>query len=236
MGGDDKLLQMVKDYAPVLRFHPDEGSHCCYPSDAEETFAKFDGKWDTFTKDVSQKELNQHAPCYFEIWKDSDLTQIRYWFWYKYNHFPKAILGIGEHLGDWEHIEVRILSEDERIWLLSNHLTARLAGDPSYLTLPEFKSEPPLLDGNQIHAWVALGSHAHYPSPKSDPYCYKRIFCDQIAPGGRRWDSSANLIDLSETNFFAYTGRWGDSRAPRGPTNEYNNRWRNAPNLRPKEK
>ncbi len=235
MNIDDELLQLVKEYSPVLRFHPDEGTHCCYPSDAEETYTKYGGNWESFSKDVSQKELNPRTPCYFEVWRDAELTQIRYWFWYRYNHFPKATLGIGEHLGDWEHIEVRIYSPDERIWLLSNHLTAGIAGDPAHLTLPDFKSESPLLQENQIHVWVALGSHAHYVSPKSDPYCYKKVFCDKIATGGKRWNTVANLVALSDTNFFTYSGRWGDSQAPRSPTNDYNNRWRNAQNVKPIE-
>lgn len=229
---NDEIFNLVKEYSPVLRFHPGEGQYCCYPSDAEQTFAKFNERWEEFAKDVSQKELNPQTPCYYEIWREPDLTQIRYWFWYRYNRFPKAPR-VGEHLGDWEHVEVRIFSEEEKIWLLSNHLTARIAGDPSSLTLPEFKSEAPLLEENQIHTWVALGSHAHYVSPKSEPYCYKKVFCDKIASGGKRWDTSNNLVRLSETNFFSYTGRWGDSRAPRGPINEYNNRWRNAPSSLP---
>ncbi len=230
---DADLFKLVNNYAPVLRFHPNEGTHCCYPSDAEETFSKFGSNWKSFTKDVSQNKLNPRAPCYYEIWTEPDLTQIRYWFWYRYNHFPGGTLGIGQHLGDWEHVEVRLFPEDAKIWLLSNHLTARVAGNPPHLTLPKFKNETPLLQRNQIHAWVALGSHAHYVSPRSEPYCYKKIFCDQIATGGKRWDTSNNLVALANTNFYSFTGRWGDSKAPRSPTNAYNNRWRNAPNLRP---
>jgi hypothetical protein len=223
------IPEVVKAFAPALHFHPEEGNYCCYPSDAEKTYSTYKDNWNSFEKQLEPKTLDLRTPCYYELWTSEEMTQLRYWFWFNYNRFPRAPLKLGEHLGDWEHVEVRIYSEDRVIWLLSNHLQSRLASIPKGQTLPSFNPTTPTLDRMHIHAWVALGSHALYPSYDSRPYCVAKILCDKIADKGETWETKSNLIELTETNFHKFEGRWGDENAPRSPTNEYNNRWRNAP-------
>jgi len=234
MSESSSIYGLARRFAPILHFHPEEGSFCCFPSDAEETYATFQKDWYEFVEDRSPKELLPNTPCYYEFWEEAGLTQIRYWFWYRYNDFPGAPLNIGKHVGDWENVEVRLYGSSETedaIWILSNHYEARLAGISR--TLQGFIREDPILTGTQIHVWSALGTHANYPSPKSKPRCYVRFFCDKIADGGAVWNTQEYLKLLDETNFSAFEGRWGDKKAPRGPANEYNNRWRNAPNHDP---
>jgi hypothetical protein len=226
--------RLVERFSPILHFHPDEGKFCCYPSDAEVTFAKFHANWELFVEDRTPKELVALTPCYYEFWNDDDIFQIRYWFWYRHNDFPGAPFNLGNHLGDWESVEVRLYDSAEpshAIWLFSNHHESRLASMSK--TLEGFEREDPILDGSHINVWVALGTHANYPSPNSQPRCYARIFCDKISKEGEIWNTNTNLRLLEETNFATFKGRWGDRKAPRGPASEYNNRWRNAPNLRP---
>ena len=228
------INSLVRRYAPILHFHPEEGEFCCYPSDAEETYSKFNLNWDQFVEDRSPKELLPTTPCYYEYWQSDELIQIRYWFWYRYNDFPGAPLSIGKHVGDWENVEIRLFDStnlDEVIWLLSNHYEARLAALSK--TLENFVREDVILSDEQVNVWASLGAHANYPSPQSKPRCYFRFFCDRIADGGLAWDTKTNLVSLDQTNFNTYEGRWGDKKAPRGPANEYNNRWRNAPNSNP---
>jgi hypothetical protein len=227
---DMDIQQLVREYAPILHFHPDEGKHCCFPSDAEKTFERFHKDWTQFKEDKNPKRLDQSTPCYFETWEDDNLVQIRYWFWYNYDDFPGRHLGIGKHLGDWEHVEVRFFADLRVIWLLSNHLETRISTNQG--TITGYQTEIPTLENNHIHVWVALGSHANYPSPTSKPRCYARFFCDKIADGGAIWHAMQNLKPLNETNFCSFEGRWGDKKAPRSPLNEYNNRWRNAPDIR----
>jgi hypothetical protein len=224
-------IELVKAYAPILHFHPKESSHCCFPSNAEKIYELFHDNWDRFEITKTPKILDDLAPCYYEIWTNRIMTQIRYWFWYNYNDFPGTHFGLGNHLGDWEHVEVRLYSGkgvQDAIWLLSNHLSARVASLTKIV--PGFHTEPPILRGTHIHVWVALGSHANYPSAQSIPRCYARIFCDKIEDNGEIWITEKVLKKLDETNFRKFTGRWGDAKAPRSPVNEYNNRWRNAPN------
>jgi hypothetical protein len=221
-------------FSPILHFHPDEGEFCCYPSDAEEIFESFNGKWDLFVEDRYPKELLHFTPCYYEFWDDDELTQIRYWFWYRYNDFPGTPLGIGKHVGDWENVEVRLFDSTEvkdAIWVLSNHHEARVASQSK--TLPGFTREEVILDDEQINAWAALGTHANYSSPQSKPRCYAHFFCDKIGDGGLTWNTQRNLKLIDRTNFSTFKGRWGDKKAPRGPANEYNHRWRNAQNSSP---
>ncbi|RLI50657.1 MAG: hypothetical protein DRO73_02420 [Candidatus Thorarchaeota archaeon] len=227
---------IARTFAPILHFHPDEGKWCCFPSDAEEIYSRFHDNWQEFKMDLTPSELDPDAPCYYEVAQHDGWTQIRYWFWYRYNRFPGGRFGMGYHLGDWEHVEVRVypqLEDGVVIWLLSNHLSARLGARPSYMTLPGFLPEPVTEEDNHVHTWVALGSHAHYPSPTSRPFTVARFWRDQIADGGPVWHTADSLKPLSETNFFHFTGRWGDKKAPRSPTNGYNNPWRNAPNVLP---
>ena len=174
------------------------------------------------------------TPCYYEFWNDGDFFQIRYWFWYRCNEFPGAPLNRGTHLGDWENVEVRFFDStdlSQAIWLFSNHTEARLASMTR--TMEGFERENPTLNDSRINVWVALGTHANYPSPQSRPKCFARVFCDKIADGGTIWETRTSLKHMEVTNFATYKGRWGDKKAPRGPANEYNNRWRNAPDLDP---
>jgi hypothetical protein len=225
------IQQLVIEYAPILHFHPDEGEYCCFPSDAEKIYERFQGDWVLFKEDKNPKSLDPSAPCYFETWEDDDLIQIRYWFWYNYNDFPGGLLGIGKHLGDWEHVEIRLFRDLKSIWLLSNHLEARISTNHRIRTGHHI--EKPTLENNHIHVWVALGSHANYASPNSKSRCYARILCDKIMDGGAIWQTEQNLKPLTETNFRSFEGRWGDEKAPRSPLNVYNNRWRNAHDIQP---
>ena len=80
MGNSSSMHELAMRFAPILHFHPEEGPFCCFPSDAEETYAKFHEDWNKFVEDRSPKELVQNTPCYYEFWEDAGLTQIRYWF------------------------------------------------------------------------------------------------------------------------------------------------------------
>ncbi|MFX1483431.1 MAG: hypothetical protein ACFFCP_09600 [Promethearchaeota archaeon] len=225
---------LAEKFSPILHFHPKEGDFCCFPSDAEKTYDRFHTNWDMFAEDRTPKELDPIAPCYYEFWDDGDFFQIRYWFWYRYNDFPGAPFNLGTHKGDWENVEVRLFNSLElstAIWLFSNHHESRLASMTR--TLEGFENQTPVLDTAHINVWVALGTHANYPTPHSKPRCYARLFCDKISDNGPIWDTSPCLRYLGDTNFATFKGRWGDKKAPRGPANEYNNRWRNAPNLSP---
>ncbi len=154
---NEKIETIIEQFAPILHFHPDEGKFCCYPSDASLIYKQFSDDWSKFDVDMTPTQLDTSAPCYYEYWIAEEFIQLRYWIWYNYNRFPGVMFGKGSHLGDWEHIEVRVYtdleeSEHTGIWLLSNHLTARLTSRPNHYTFGEFIPEQPVLTQNHIHA------------------------------------------------------------------------------------
>jgi hypothetical protein len=228
---------IVRAYAPILHFHPREGEHCCYPSDAEEIFSKYGSDWTQFMVDPSPKTLQPDAPCYYEYWLDEDMFQIKYWFWYRYNDFPRAPFNRGKHKGDWEHVEVRHYLPSSgtpcTIWFLSYHREAILVSFPSSYTFPEFIPEPITLTDNHIHVWVGLGSHANFPSPHGRKRRIALLWKDTTDDGGEVWYTEAVLKSIDDTNFADYEGRWGDGRSPVGPRNPCNNRTRNVPLVKP---
>ncbi len=223
----------IRSYAPILHFHPREGEYCCYPSDAEEIFSKYNSDWTQFKKDLTPKTFQSDVPCYYEYWLDEDMFQAKYWFWYRYNRFPRAPPRLGKHKGDWEHVEVRrympFSEASGTIWLLSNHLEAVLVSYPGFYTLPGFTPESITLTDNHVHVWVALGSHANFPSPLGPKKRIGLFWKDITDKGGEEWCTEGSLKSIDDTNFASYVGRWGDKRSPRGPRNPYNNRSRNAP-------
>ena len=224
-------------FAPILHFHPKEGRYCCFPSDAEAVYETYADDWTRFKGDRVPKTLDPKTPCYYEFWKEPNMIQIKFWFWYNYNRFPRAPLGRGEHIGDWEHVEVRhymVNSETPgTIYLLSNHLEAELVSHPGSYTLPGFIPQQGNLANHHVHVWVALGSHANYSAPSGKRRTFHRLWRDRIKDGGPVWYTEGALKLLDETNFASFEGRWGDDRSPRSPKNPYNNRSRNAPLVGP---
>jgi hypothetical protein len=224
----NQVPQIVKTYAPILSFHPDEGSQCCYPGDAEQAFpealswASTDGRTvGTFGPHFSRepKTLNPNAPCYYQLAENcqhceiGNITRIKYWFWYGFNDFPECPDVGGSHPGDWESVEVILIGEQVHVYLLSNH-TGYIAVWPD---------QTPYVYDSHIKVWVGSGSHANYPAPNSKGYCYEievigASCCDRIADGGSVWYTENNLKGLAgkdpPLNFAAYQGYWGDPLSP----------------------
>lgn len=228
---------IAEDFAPILHFHPEEGTFCCFPSDPEKVYEEYEHDWSRFQGARVPNALDSSVPCYYECWQREQFLHLRYWFWYNYNRFPGGRFGIGEHIGDWEHVEIRWFpdyeGEEAILWLLSNHLEFRQASQPICFKLSGYPTTPPILTEHQIHVWIALGSHAIYPAHDSRPYCFAKVWCDVIGEGGAIWNTRPTLSPLTEAKFSTYEGRWGNDKSPRSPTNRYNNPWRNAPNQSP---
>ncbi|MHA1137235.1 MAG: hypothetical protein ACTSSE_12185 [Candidatus Thorarchaeota archaeon] len=58
-------IELVKAYAPILHFHPDESSHCCFPSDAEKIYELYHENWDRFEVTKTPTTLDELTPCYY---------------------------------------------------------------------------------------------------------------------------------------------------------------------------
>lgn len=208
--GDTNEIDLVTMHAPILSYHPDEGSQCCYPSNAEEAFLRLhpDGSLDELRE---PKTLIPNTPCYYQIARNIDtgslgiITRIKYWFWYNFNDFPECIGG--SHSGDWESVEV-VLAADEQVYvyILSNH--------EGWLS---FWPDEVILENGHIKVWAGNGSHANYPSSTYHVRCFPEwnpLCCDEIADGGSVWYTMSNLKAIEATNFAAYEGVWGKPLSP----------------------
>lgn len=205
--------QLAQKHAPIVHFHPEEGSFCCFPSDAEPAYEMVKAGWQAYPK---TPKVLERFPCYHRVSLDTPkgITRIQYWLWYNYDNFPAPlnIPRIGDHFGDWEHFEVVLQNDVPFCYFLSNH-TGALRFHPEGLNLST--------DG-RAHIWVAKGSHAHYESPA--PH-HKWPF-DEIADGGQVADTQIFLIDILGTTFFKdnFTGDWafgaGTFSPPKRPVDE----------------
>lgn len=231
MRAEGDTPEIVTMHAPILTFHPDEGSQCCYPSDAEEAYLKlccylyyptpFCGEpLDPIYCGVSLKwptTLIPNTPCYFQIAEGPqggvpcNVTRIKYWFWYNFNDFPEGPIW-GSHPGDWESVEVVLVNGNVHVYLLSSHGDECIPGG----CIPVWPQEA-ILENGHIKVWAGNGSHANYPSPNSAVYCDEELgvyFCDQIANSDSVWYTMDNLKAITATNFADYTGQWGDPVSP----------------------
>ena len=204
-----QVWQQVKRFAPILVFSPREGKHCCYPSDAAKAYQLLTKN--KLVKNVGPKQFNSKAPCYFQYSRQNrrdksgqkyQIERIKYWFWYNHNDAPNSWF-IGDHIADWESIEIVLINGQLKLAILSCHENqyARYCS-PAQLTL---------VNKTKVKAWVALGSHAHYESTTTQPYQKKFPFYtwqDVIEDSNTTWDTGANLIDWDSTPFAEYQGKW----------------------------
>jgi len=149
----------------------------------------------------------------------SGLVWQQYWLWYLYN--PWNVVGVGEHEGDWEMVQVaytpkpagRVFTGVDPILITgSQHHT----GTKREAWACEHRDNRPVL-------YVALGSHAHYFTPGTH--------------GTDRCDGKGRVLDTIEWRdmgpWHSWPGRWGNSRgegqSPRSPGHQ-GTRW-TAPHL-----
>jgi hypothetical protein len=208
----DEVPDLVRMNAPILVFHEGEGGQCCYPSDAEQAFA---AGYDSQTGKLhlgevrEPKSLIPGTPCYYQVFTQPGLCRlcgemrIKYWFWYNYNDFPQCADVGGSHVGDWESVEVVLTNGEPFTYMLSNH-------DGCILV---WLCDAIMEDGH-IKVWVGKGSHANYPSPDYDVYCWEHLCCDEVADSNSVWHTEDTLKLIDDTNFAGYTGKWGDPVSP----------------------
>ncbi len=195
---DDYILAKMQQDAPILCFHPREGPFCCYPSAAEPAYQKIMAG--QFHEDMTPKKLDPQTPCYFQYWIGTQNGQTverkKYWIWYNFNKFSSCE-PLGWHEGDWENIEVILYNGVVKFYWLSNH-------EKFIAITPE---QAKLKDGHVI-AYVARGSHAHYPSLSSP--MYEVMGLSDCVGNGQTWDTRSSLIPLSSTPFADFQGKWGN--------------------------
>lgn len=205
---DQKIIVLAKKYAPILAFHPQEN---CFLGDAE-LFFNTQIKPGKFFGEKNPTSLDTNAPCYFQYsmdcYEDFILERIVYWFFYTYNDAHNEF-AIGNHIGDWESVELILVNSEPSLYILSCH---------ENLYKRYIKVEEARIENNQIVVCVALGTHANYECESPKNIYRKKLLLtnwhDEVASSTLRLNTSINLIPISQTAFGNYRGRWGDPESP----------------------
>ena len=98
---------------------------------------------------------NTRVAGYHRVVEMANLWWHQYWLWYLYN--PWEILGVGQHEGDWEFVQIACVDES------GDHPVLMTASQHRTGEKREFwRCE---LDAGRPVVYVALGSHANFFTP-----------------------------------------------------------------------
>jgi hypothetical protein len=167
-------------YAPHLRFHPDEQN---LPADlrtalANGTLTYRDGRWFVDLPDGGAGGESVSAPVDFSIVERDGTRYVVYRVFY--NHNDKT--AFGDHEGDLELFSVELDRHDRPVAaLFYGH------GTPHRVPWRDIER-----DGDHPVSYVASGSHASYPHAGHYPIA-EGTSTDQAAAGGRRGDTEHQL-------------------------------------------
>ncbi|PWA35215.1 hypothetical protein CTI12_AA598700 [Artemisia annua] len=122
---------------------------------------------DNSAKDMIKKGNLEEASAYFHIKPmfGATVTDIAVWVFYPFNGPARAKVGIinvslgkiGEHVGDWEHLTLRISNYDGK--LKSVYFSEHSGGQ--FINSSDIEFE----NGNKPVAYASLHGHAFYPKP-----------------------------------------------------------------------
>jgi hypothetical protein len=144
-------------------------------------------------------------------------TDLLYMFFYGWNGLPgHAILSIGAHEGDWEHVIVRLDRTKSRIigMFVQAHKSDDpfstwyyVAGDPQHVfSYYGGSSTRPVL-------YSAAESHASYTTPGAHPIGEGDLKGDDQTDAGALWNAAPNvvLVSMPVTPWLQFAGRWGST-------------------------
>lgn len=176
-------------FPEMTRFTDGEGKHWVRSTEAlgspSDTLPFFGGDLD-------------NAPVYaFYADKGMDVVDLVYFFWYPYNRGKEVVDTIwGNHVGDWEHITVRLLRGDDEV----------LTPSQIYLSAHSFGGiyewgEVELFEDTHPVVYSAEGSHGVWSTPGDHVYmsigeevlgvCVTLVCTDltDITSAGTAWDT-----------------------------------------------
>jgi hypothetical protein len=192
-------------FPQLERFAYDQGNHwlrTITPLDSpSDTLPFFAGELDT-------------APVY-AFWADKGggVIDLVYWIFYPYNRGKEVVDTVwGNHVGDWEHVTVRLLgSLDEGLVPSQIYVSAHSFGGAYAWESGEVE----LFEGTHPVVYSSWGSHGLWSSPGEHVYdtigeelfdvCVTLVCAELIdeTSAGVAWDTQTALIGL---DFFAQAG------------------------------
>ena len=176
---DDPRLATLVTHAPRVWLHPNEQY---FPSSVEFAFAamtRFVGGdsnyWLRSTDALASPSDTlpffagdlDHAPVYaYYADKGGGVVDLVYFFWYPYNRGKEVVDTIwGNHVGDWEHITVRLLQDmqgelvPDQVYLSAHDF----GGAYAWADIEKFESTHPVV-------YAAWGSHGVWKDPGDHVY------------------------------------------------------------------
>lgn len=148
-------------------------------------------------------DVSSNLPVYYSYWKHH---YVQYWFPYGESKVDLA-RRLGHHEGDWEQVSIKLDENNKpRAVEYGHHHTACVL---------KFGAAPKVTKHPMV--WSTNHDHGNYPFNADLPW-YEEDFVE-----GMTWRSSKNLMRATDTDWFGYTGGWGEvgswekSTGPEGP-------------------
>jgi hypothetical protein len=160
--------------------------------------------------------FNASVPVYVHVHPSPSLNGsvvVQYWFFYPFNGPLDDMLSAGAHEGDWEHISVVL--DESRQKVTAVYMAAH-SHEASWLTADQVQLD----DGQHVHTFVALHSHALYPTSGvkkriSDSVLLSFLH-DRCNDQGVQWRPT-QLVNMGEellplVPWGYYNGYWGSKK------------------------
>jgi hypothetical protein len=131
---------------------------------------------------------------YHRVVQAANLFWHQFWLWYLYN--PWNILGVGEHEGDWEFVQLGCTDQQGELPVLVTASQHRNGEKREY-----WRCE---LDAGRPVIYVALGSHANFFTPGDRG--------EDVANGRGRVLADVDWREFGD--WATWRGMWGNSTGP----------------------
>lgn len=169
--------------------------------------------------DALQPLFNVSAPLYTHVSRNqyhsefpSDAFVVQYWMLFAFNGALDDMLMAGAHEGDWEHVTVVVSGDEQHV--LGVYMAAH-SHEAKWLHQGEWRQR-----GKTVDVYVALHSHAAYPSggvkPRIDDNIMYSFLHDHCADGGAQWvpEELVNMGEVSapSVRWGYYNGYWGSKK------------------------
>ncbi|KZF20061.1 hypothetical protein L228DRAFT_241252 [Xylona heveae TC161] len=169
------------------------------------------------------------APAVLLVVDKGDGVVDAFWFFFYSYNLGNVVLNVrfGNHVGDWEHTVIRFHKGKPKAVFFSEH-----SGGEAY------NYEAVQKIGKRPVAYSAVGTHAMYATPGTHSYILPWGMLHDLTDRGPLWDPllnshaytydyindtlrSSQLTPHAPTDWFYYSGHWGDKFYPLSDHRQY---------------
>lgn len=236
---DGPSSALIQQLAPVIHLSTEENY---YPSSVESFFENTELRNGYYVTKQSlgcdsctdpaflrgNRPDTASVPVYAMVVQKADgfTTDLVYWTFYPYNNGKRVCVGLyfsgigcvggystfGNHVGDWEHVTIRLVNMVPTQIALSQHDSGATFnwGDPRVQ-----------MSGTHPVFYAATGSHGLYPDARRHTYRYlpNGDTLDDDTSAGVAWNTWNNLVEIrrkpsgqyaGNLSWLNFEGRWGN--------------------------